>query len=239
MTNDSLNPEREPSRAELEALRDALRLVEVPVVAREAAITTALATFDEMPDVSPAQTAPSLGTVVSMIDRRRRHYHWLAGATATAAAAVVVLVIGAAVLNNGSNDNMSSGSVDAVAKDVPARSAAGTEAAMATANSTPTADASGVAGGINGPAAVTPWATAPNLTTNGELIAYAADPSFGSGASTDPANYNTSCLTGTTGLFAAVIYQGQQVIAVRDDVAAMVRIIDPQSCRVITTVSLG
>jgi LysM repeat protein len=240
------------------SLRNTLADVRVPTTARETALAAALATFDER-----AESAK----VISLHHRRQRQYRWLTGA----AAATVVLVFAVGALNTSSDDKQSSQPLDVSAQDSPnsqgsqtkaATSAeAGAPAEVSNAGAPPPA-ANGDISAINGPAVATPWAFAPAIDTTQELIAYAADPTFGvqptaavqsstvattatSGtARNDTGNdtakqFNTTCLADVTSPFAPVVFQGQQVLVIRDDQSHSLRVIDPRTCRVVATIDLS
>lgn len=243
-------------------LRTELVAVHVPPDARTTGVAAALAVFDELQE-SAADTGAPPAQVISLDERRRRQYRWLTGA----AAAVAVLVVGTAVLNSGGEDKKTSGSLDAATaqnsqsqksrtptQPVPQAGAptSGTTA-LATAGSAPIAASTPIAGGINSPAVVTAWALAPSFTTAAEIASYAANPGFGqpaagsveSGVSTvagsaadDRAAYNTNCLANVTTPFAAVVFQGQQVLVVRDTTSKQLNVIDPVTCRIVTTIAL-
>ncbi len=237
-------------------LRTELVAVHVPAEGRESAISAALVAFDEMQDPS-SNNSSAPAPVISLDERRRRRqYRWLTGA----AAAVAVLVVGAAVLNSGGDDNKSSSNFDVAAQNsqnqksqpvggpIPQGAPTSGTTAIATPGSTP------MAGGINSPAVVTAWALAPSFATAAELASYAADPSFGqstaasvesgvttvggSGATGDKALYNTNCLSDVNTPFAAVVFQGQQVLAIRDATPGQLTVIDPTTCRIVTTIAL-
>lgn len=242
-------------------IRDQIGAVGVPTPSRERALATALAVFDELLGHVPA--------VVSLNARRQRQQRWLAGAAAAVALAVVV---GGVVNSSGEDKKSGSQSFDTAARSaaIPANvELATTGTQVASAGSTPTADASAASGGginaVSGPAVVTPWALAPNFATAKELANYAVGPTFGQtsqvlapaspitpGTSATPApstarsatasdtaqKFITTCLNGITSAFAAVVYQGQQVLAIRDDQAKVLRVIDPRTCAVVLTVSL-
>ncbi len=241
-------------------LRSELVDIEIPPTAREAAVAAALSAFDDLQSPAGDDTV-ALAPVISLSDRRRRQYRWLSGA----AAAVAVLVVGAAVINSGGDDKKSSGSFDAAAQNsqtqksqtatapIPQAGApTGGPTAVATAGSTP------MAGGINSPAVVTAWALAPSFTTAAELASYASNPGFGRradplgttavstaaatagtmSATDERTQYNTNCLAAVTTPFAAVVFQGQQVLAIRDPGSRQLSVIDPATCRTVTTIAL-
>lgn len=111
MNDDRFDPDA-PSDETWRSVRASLRDVVVPVEAREAAIASALAAFDELhSDSSTDHEAPVLVAAavggpdvppISLADRRRRQQRWLG----RAAAAVAVLAVGGVVVNGlrGSSD---------------------------------------------------------------------------------------------------------------------------------------
>jgi hypothetical protein len=234
--------------------------VRVPASSREDAIAAALAVFDEARGLP---VAPVAANVFSLGDRRKRQQRWLMGAAAAAITAIVV----AGVVNSSTTDYKSSSqSLGTGAQDsqsggaAPAKVAAATAASAGGVTAGTAADVGTAAGGqinaIPGPAVVTPWALAPSFTTANELAAFAGDPSFGqiTAASTAaPADstttktataydtstvYNTTCLNGVTTPFAAVVFQGQQVLAIRDATGTSLRVIDPRTCNTVITIGL-
>ena len=200
--------------------------------------------------------------VVSLHERRQRQLRWLTGA----AAAAIVVVVAAGVINPGSDSKSSSTqSLDAAVQSSQSKSANASEIGAPTAGATadssvgPDAATSATIGVVAGPAVVTPWALAPSFATSAEMAAYAIDPAFGqpSTASNQPpttalstalsaapsaadraTEYNTSCLANVAGPFAAVVFQGQQVLAIRDDKAKSVSVVNPVTCAVVTTIAL-
>ena len=238
-------------------LRSELVDVAVPPTAREAAVAAALSAFDELQSPAEDDTV-ALAPVISLNERRRRQYRWLTGA----AAAVAVLVVGAAVLNSGGDDKKTSSSVDAAAQTQKSQTATAPipQAGAPTSGTTAvaTAGSTAMAGGINSPAVVTAWALAPSFTTAAELASYASNPGFGnhadsSGTTAAPTavstagtmsatdertQYNTNCLAAVTTPFAAVVFQGQQVLAIRDSTSRQLSVIDPATCRTVTTIAL-
>ena len=211
------------------ALRDQLAAVAVPTHAREDALSAALAVFDEI-----SSATDNTGVVVPLHQRQqrfKRQQRWLAGA---AAAAIVGVVAVASTAGPSSNDNIKT--------DV--RSA--DDVRLSSTMQSPEADAVPTAiDSINGAAVVTVWATAANLATDDELVAYITDPS-NVGASTsadvaggaDGADINADCLGAANEPYAAVIFKGANGIAIRDDQTKSIRVLEPQTCAVLASVAL-
>ena len=214
------------------ALRDQIAAVAVPTRAREGALSAALATFDEL-----SASTDNTGVVVPLHQRQqrfKRQQRWLAGA---AAAAIVGVVAVASTTGQSTNDSIkpefnAAGSVQSSSKVQPPASAARPSAIDS----------------INGAAVVTVWATAANLATDDELVAYMTDPS-NIGASTsandagiadvaDGAGINADCLSAATDPYAAVIFKGAHGLAIRDDQTNSVRVLEPQTCAVLASVAL-
>jgi hypothetical protein len=184
--------------------------VQVPPVAREAALAAALAAFDDLgraDSTSSADGPPAarpLPAVVTLESRRRRQYRALVGV----AAAVVVLGVGAvAVTNRGADDVNTAGTATTLAVD-PESPAASRENAPAGTDPSDAAAESAAGGNeatsaddasrtelpapaaespepliINDPAQVIPAIESPE-----ELLAYAAAPPFGPAADSAPAD---------------------------------------------------
>jgi hypothetical protein len=253
------SPEAASALAAFASIRAQLNDVAVPAGAREAALVAALGVFDE---THPNASSALLANVVSLDKRRLRQQRWLTGAAAAAVIAVVAVGI---ISTSGSDSKSSTQNLSAGAESSQTKLPAAADIGAATADSAAAADSSGAGAGpqinaVTGPAVVTPWALAPNLATTAELAAFAASPSFGSApapsqpipAGSDTSNdtaksaatiayaaqFNTPCLAGVTTAFAAVVFQGQQVLAIRDDVAKTLRVINPTTCAVVTTVNL-
>ena len=253
------SPQALAALASFASIRTQLNAITVPVGVREAALSAALAVFD---GAHPVALGAPLATVVSLDKRRLRQQRWLSGAAAAAIIAVVAIGV---VQTSGSDSKSSSKNLSVGAESSQTKLPAAADIGAATAGSTATADSSNAGAGpqinaVTGPAVVTPWALAPNFATTAELAAFAVSPSFdrapgssqpgpsGSDTSNDTARsaatsaysaqFNTPCLAGVTSAFAAVVFQGQQVLAIRDDVAKTLRVINPMTCAVVTTLNL-
>ncbi len=257
------SPQALAALASFASIRTQLNAITVPAGVREAALSAALAVFD---GAHPVALGAPMATVVSLDKRRLRQQRWLSGAAAAAIIAVVAIgvVQTSGSDSKSSSKNLSVGAESSQTK-LPAAADIGAATAGSTAGSTATADSSNAGAGpqinaVTGPAVVTPWALAPNFATTAELAAFAMSPSFdrapgssqpgpsGSDTSNDTARsaattaysaqFNTPCLAGVTSAFAAVVFQGQQVLAIRDDVAKTLRVINPMTCAVVTTLNL-
>ena len=253
------SPQALAALASFASIRTQLNAITVPAGVREAALSAALEVFDE---AHPVALGAPLATVVSLDKRRLRQQRWLSGAAAAAIIAVVAIGV---VQTSGSDSKSSSKNLSVGAESSQTKLPAAADIGAATAGSTATADSSNAGAGpqinaVTGPAVVTPWALAPNFATTAELAAFAMSPSFdrapgssqpgpsGSDTSNDTARsaattaysaqFNTPCLAGVTSAFAAVVFQGQQVLAIRDDVAKTLRVINPMTCAVVTTLNL-
>ena len=253
------SPQALAALASFASIRTQLNAITVPAGVREAALSAALAVFD---GAHPVALGAPLATVVSLDKRRLRQQRWLSGAAAAAIIAVVAIGV---VQTSGSDSKSSSKNLSVGAESSQTKLPAAADIGAATAGSTATADSSNAGAGpqinaVTGPAVVTPWALAPNFATTAELAAFAVSPSFdrapgssqpgpsGSDTSNDTARsaattaysaqFNTPCLAGVTSAFAAVVFQGQQVLAIRDDVAKTLRVINPMTCAVVTTLNL-
>lgn len=243
-----------------------LRAVEVPVAARESAMTAALAAFAELPtDVAaePAVSVPAAaagtaaagtataGRVVSLHARRQRQSRWLGGAAA--AAVVGILGLAAIKADIGGSDSKSASLATTAAFD---QEAAGTAAKAAP--DVPLAGAAmSTAAAAETVALADPWAAAPSLTTAAELVSFARTlPASlpGSAATTAEATTDNTatvlpaagpvaddgaCTTPTGTVAVPVTYLGQQVYVLRDDAAGVVRVLDPYTCAETATVALG
>lgn len=213
--------------------------------------------------------ADTSSKVVWLKARRQRQQRWLTAAAAAAVVVVVAAgVINASGSDNKSaSKSLGTSAQDSqVNGAAPTKIAAtASDSAAGSANTSvgaPTAGGAEITS-VNGPAVVSPWALAPNFGTAQEIAAYALESSFGqqtrvsaspsaavpdtsASASTKSqtaadrsTEFNTTCLTGVTSPIAAIVFQGRQVLAIRDDNAKVVRVIDPSTCAVLITVSLG
>jgi len=214
------------------ALRDQIAAVAVPTRAREGALSAALAAFDEL-----SAATDNTGVVVPLHQRQqrfKRQQRWLAGA---AAAAIIGVVAVASTADRSSNDNIKT-----------EFNAAGSAESSSKVQS-PMSDAVPASiGSINGAAVVTVWATAANLTTDRELVAYMTDPSnirastsapdAGIANGADGAEINADCLSVANEPYAAVIFKGAHGLAIRDDQTNSVRVLEPQTCAVLASVAL-
>lgn len=213
-------------------LRDQLAAVAVPTRAREGALSAALAAFDEL-----SVATDNTGVVVPLHQRQqrfKRQQRWLAGA---AAAAIVGVVAVASTTGQSTNDNTK-----------PEFNAADAAQPSSKMQSPMSAALPAAIDSINGAAVVTLWATAANLATDRELVAYMTDPSnvrastsaddAGIADVADGAEINADCLSVANEPYAAVIFKGANGIAIRDDQTKSVRVLEPQTCAVLASVAL-
>jgi hypothetical protein len=186
---------------ELRALRTELAAVAVPADRRDAALSAALAAFDDLHsgsegDAPPPSVPPARATVVSMSERRRRQQRWIGGV----AAAAIIAVVGIATLNS-SNDDRSSdlsssaattaggGSAKLAAPESAAdASSAATSAASidstfaapapGSADTTADADDTAAAGAATSAQVASAWLGAPALSSPQDLVAFATGDEF-------------------------------------------------------------
>ena len=230
------------------AIREQLATVTVQTPAREGALSAALAVFDEL-----GATADNAGVVVPLHQRQqrfKRQQRWLAGA---AAAVIVGVVAVAGTTGHSSNNNISAASNAASAAQSSSKVQAADSSALPSAISS-----------IDKAAVVTVWATAANLATDHDLVAYMTDPNNVAAPSQPPpasasagvtagqtapptpaappalgvADINADCLRAVNAPYAAVIFKGAHGIAVRDDQTKSVRVLEPRTCAVLATIPL-
>ena len=215
-------------------------------------------------DAATAATAATTAAVVSLHDRhRRRQQLWVGRVAGGMAAAAVVAVIGVAALNSGSGDDKKSSSTVVVfdqSAATAAKSAPGANATLSSAAATETMP--NIATGTGGATATTdPWFAAPSFTNPEELRAYAlvapsstvtADTTADTTAATTatsmaattaaeaapvPTPFAT-CLPPSSVSVVPAFYAGQRVYLLRDEVAGMLRVLDPATCAEILAVPL-
>ena len=264
-------------------LRGRMSEVDVPAGAREGAIAAAMATFDELqvPLAEAGESTEPIGAtkLVAIDERRRRSLRWLGAA----AAVVAVLAIAGVVSRQSHDDNKSASQVvsnvetSAASSKTPPFSAAGAataestasaEAATAPAPAPESADAQlPVISAIGGAAAVSPWLSAPALSTSADVAAFAntlpsiasesstAATTAASEASARPAPSTTAiestvavdpqlrehlaaCDLDPSRPSAFVIYAGRDVIVSRDDSTRRVIVVDDVSCATVETIAL-
>ena len=136
-------------------------------------------------------------------------------------------------------------------------------AATTTAGATDTTASGEATSAINQTAPIDPWAAAPSFTSPEELRSYAASvsapsstapaqssdarpidttagtTSAASAASPSPPTTLAACATITNASLVPAYYGGQRVYLLRDDAAALLRVLEPTTCAVILTVPLG
>jgi len=117
---------------------------------------------------------------------------------------------------------------------------------------------------IEGPAAVSPWFDAPTFDTPEQLAAYVESSDFGSSSNAatvasaapppaaetvvpsadsgmlrDASQYVVTCGYDASAPSSLAVYVGQDVVVIRDEPAHQALVIEPTSCRVVTTIALS
>ena len=234
---------------------------EVKVVA---AATAAVASTAFPAAASPAAASPAVD-VVSLQDRRRRRLLWTGRVAGGMAAAAVVAVIGVAALNSGTGDDKRSSSTVAVLEQssaTAAKSAPQADATLSSAAAAATETMPNIAAATGGASDATdPWLGAPSFANPDELRTYAlvassstvtadtaANPAAETPVDTTAASTATqaapvpsplaTCLPNSPATVTAAFYAGQRVYLLRDEVAGLLRVLDPATCDEILTVPL-
>ena len=244
------SPELTADLATFTELRAELAAVPVTAHVREQAIAAALGIFDELagvrnPDIAAAAlpTAPVV-PIGSLLTRRQRQYRWLTG---VAAAGLVVVVAAGLINQRGDDAKLSSINADAA-----------TEAQTKIGGAAPTADSSpqySIAasetglGGIYAPAEVSAWALAPGFDTTDQLVAYAKSSSFGVGFEPRPVAtaarvssmlaecpQQATILNKPDTLVAPIVFRGLQLVAIFDQAASELLLVDPSTCSVVANI---
>ncbi len=238
--------------------------VMVVAAATAAVASTAFPAAASPAAASPAAASPAVD-VVSLQDRRRRRLLWTGRVAGGMAAAAVVAVIGVAALNSGTGDDKRSSSTVAVLEQssaTAAKSAPQADATLSSAAAAATETMPNIAAATGGASDATdPWLGAPSFTNPDELRTYAlvassstvtadtaANPAAETPADTTAASTAAqaapvpsplaTCLPNSPATVTAAFYAGQRVYLLRDEVAGLLRVLDPATCDEILTVPL-